>query len=155
MYHIKDFIDEATIIYIPFSYGGSKKYYNFLQREIKKMKLEKNVIFIHDFMEYNEYKKLLSQCSIAIFGHIRQQAIGNARLMLSLGAKVFFFKDSISYDFFSKAGFKVHNIEEDFNLSTLANNTPVLNEKIIEAINKRNDYDQYLNDLKKSFDVFL
>ena len=153
LYHIKDFIDESTIIYIPFSYGGTEKYYNFLQTEIKKMKLEKNVIFLKEFLEYEEYLKLLSQCTIAIFGHIRQQAIGNVLLMLRLRAKVFFFEDSISYKYFNKIGIQVFDLIRDFN-NEIIKTCDTIDEDITKKINEISNYETYLIDFKKSLSFF-
>lgn len=148
LYNIKDFVDESTTIYIPFSYGGTKKYYNFLKKEIKKMNLEKNVIFLTEFLERDEYMKILSECSVAIFGHIRQQAIGNVRMMLSLGANVFFYKDSISYQYFNSEGIRVFDLETEFNEKSF--------EKFSEVVNKEfNNYDNYLCDLKKAVCNFI
>ena len=56
--------------------------------------------------------KLLQSCGNVIMGHIRQQALGNIVAMLYVGAKLYFYKDSVTYTFFKNHGFTVFTIEE-------------------------------------------
>jgi dTDP-N-acetylfucosamine:lipid II N-acetylfucosaminyltransferase len=41
-----------------------------------------------DFLPLDEYQKLLRECSVAIFNHFRQQALGNIVELMSAGTKV-------------------------------------------------------------------
>lgn len=67
---------------------------------------------IIDYMSIGQYVKLLSSCSIAVMGHLRQQALGNVIIMLYLGAKVFLYKENPIYLFFKKEGAYIYSMEE-------------------------------------------
>ncbi len=67
---------------------------------------------LSEFMPYEDYMKLLRSCGNVIMGHIRQQALGNIVAMLYVGAKLCFYKDSVTYTFFKNHGFTVFTIEE-------------------------------------------
>ena len=150
---ISKYINSETIIYIPFSYGVKQDYFERVKKEVKLLNLEKNVIFLTDFIEYEEYKKLLSSCSIAIFGHIRQQGIGNIINLLSSGVKVFFYEDSVSYQYYKKQGINVYTLEHDFNEKELKGEFDAnsMNENI-KLMAELQNYDNYLITLKMSLD---
>lgn len=153
---ISKYINSETIIYIPFSYGVKQDYFERVKKEVKLLNLEKNVIFLTDFIEYEEYKKLLSSCSIAIFGHIRQQGIGNIVNLLSAGVKVFFYEDSVSYQYYKKQGINVYKLECDFNEKELNGELDVnlMNENI-KLMSELQNYDKYLITLKTSLDSYF
>jgi hypothetical protein len=67
---------------------------------------------IIDFMPSYEYTKLLSSCSIAVMGHLRQQAMGNIIIMLYIGAKVFLYKENPIYSFFKEEGALIYSMDE-------------------------------------------
>ena len=54
---------------------------------------------IVDFMQYDEYLKLLNSVDIAIFNHERQQAVGNITNLLGLGKKVYIRSDITTWNF--------------------------------------------------------
>lgn len=68
-----------------------------------------------DAMPFEEYKKMMSGCTHAIFGMLRQSGLGNIFLCFQKGIKIFFFKDSILYKQFISDGFHVYSIEDDLN----------------------------------------
>jgi len=146
---ISQHINTDTVIYIPFSYGVDKLYFEMVKNEVKRIGLEKNVIFLTNFIDYTEYRKILDSCNIAIFGHIRQQAIGNVVDLFSLGAKIFFYEDSISYRFYKSKGFHIYSLESNFSEHEL---TTLLDENLrkdnIDKLDKLNNYDTYLSELK-------
>jgi hypothetical protein len=65
-----------------------------------------------DFMPIDKYNQIISNCSIAIMNHLRQQAVGNIIAMMYFGAKVFLNKDNPVYWFFKKNGAIVFTMEE-------------------------------------------
>ncbi len=101
-------------IFVPFSYAGSLSYKNKI-KVLGKEFFGDNIIFLEDFMEYNEYRKILSSCGFRIFGHERQQAIGNIAMSFRAGCKVFLSKTSIIYKHYVPSGLKICTIQEDFN----------------------------------------
>lgn len=147
---ISGYINSDTIIYIPFCYGVNNEYFQAVKNEVRNLNIENNVKFLTDFIEPEEYKQLISSCSIAIFGHIRQQGLGNIISLLSAGVKVFFYKDSITYKYYKQQGLNVYNLEEDFNgIFLFDSNLAEMNNHIM---NKLQNYDNYLIDLKAALE---
>ena len=96
------------IIYIPLSYGEKKV----AQRVKKDARFEDaDVRCLMDPLPYKDYNDMISSCTHAIFGMIRQSGLGNIYLCLRKGIKMFFYKDSILYKHFKAQGFYVFSIE--------------------------------------------
>lgn len=66
-----------------------------------------------DFLDRNEYNKLISSCSIMIMPHLRPQAQGNIITGLWLGAKVYLSNKSLTYYYFKGLGICIFSIEDD------------------------------------------
>ena len=99
-------------IYIPLSYG--------IDTLAKRVKGEATFEGAHthclsETLPLSEYKELISGCTHAIFGMIRQSGLGNIYLCFKKGIKMFFFKDSILYKQFILDGYHVFSIEDDLN----------------------------------------
>lgn len=104
-------------IYIPLSYGVKKM--------AERVKEESNFegAYIHCLMEalpFNEYKEMISGCTHAIFGMIRQSGLGNIYLCFQKGIKVFLYKDSILYKQFKSDGYQVFSIEDDLDNKSIS-----------------------------------
>lgn len=69
-------------------------------------------VWLENFIPYKEYTCMIQSCSHAIFGVIRQQAMGNLNLCLARGVKIFLYKNSVIYQYFLKVGYKVFTIED-------------------------------------------
>ena len=95
---------------VPLAYGGSKDYVEYLYLILQEK--TQNVV-LRQFMEREKYLELLHKCRTAVFGHIRQQALGNINVLLSQGCKVFLFKDSVTYKYYKQLGLSVFSIEDD------------------------------------------
>ena len=74
-----------------------------------------NVMPIVEFMPLSDYLNLVSRCSCAFFGHIRQQAVGNISAALKIGLKVYLYEESMAYKHYSSMGCRVFSIEKDVN----------------------------------------
>lgn len=103
---------------IPINYGtdyaGKRKFFKHISGLSPK-----ESIWLDDFIPYEEYKLLLSSVSHAIFGHMRQQAMGNIYMCLLTGAKVFLYKDSLLYKQLKDFGYIVFSIENDLSEEAL------------------------------------
>ena len=84
-----------------------------------------------EFMEFNEYLTVLAKIDIAIFGHERQQAMGNTITLLGLGKKVYMRTNVTQFDFFEKLNIKVFDVD-NINLSGIESNVKNENKVIIE-----------------------
>ncbi len=106
---IRDFIPNSVNVFFPVNYGNSE-YADFLSRSISSDTCE--VKFIRTFLPLEDYYEILDSCSYAVFGVVRQAAMGNIFRCLYKGVKVFLYKDSIPYKFFKDLGFVIYTIEE-------------------------------------------
>lgn len=138
-------------IIVPFSYSDRPAYNEFVKNRAKDFK-NLNITFLETFMPLEEYEKILATCNAAIFGHIRQQAVGNITSMFAMGKKVFLYKDSLLYKHFRQQKNKFFSIEDDLtaeNLNTaLSEADQHYNSKLIA---QRCDYSQYIAQLQDFF----
>ena len=102
-------IDRKLIL--PLSYG-SDLYRQYVVAEGRKL-FKENFIPIMTFMPFEEYNSIIKSCSIAIFAHERQQALGNILMCLWNGCKVFLSKNSIVYKYLKSLGTVIYSIQDD------------------------------------------
>ena len=67
-----------------------------------------------EFLEREQYNKLLQSCSTMIMAHYNPQAQGNILTGLWLGMRVYLSEKSIAYKFFKRLGFVVFSFESEF-----------------------------------------
>lgn len=94
-------------IVVPLSYGNVC-----YASKIKSIMNGNNMLFLESFMKRDDYFALLDSCSYFILGVMRQQASENIYYCLSRGMKVFFYRDSIPYKYYSSKGYYVFCIED-------------------------------------------
>lgn len=99
-------------IIVPLNYGGTSCYRQRV-KELGKHLWGNRFITIESFMPYENYKSFISSCGFRIFGHERQQAIGNIRVAFRSGCKVFLSKSSIIYRHQAALGLKIYTIQDD------------------------------------------
>lgn len=98
-------------IIIPINYAGKMSYVKEIKKTAHQLGIN-NITYLERFIPYKEYARLLNSCSIAIFGHIRQQALGNIYMLLQRGVKIFLYRDSFVYKSLKKVGYKIYSIED-------------------------------------------
>jgi len=103
---------ENHTFYLPVNYG-SQLYKQILKDQIKSEKNE--IVFMENFMEKVKYFSILKSCSYAIFGVMRQQAMGNIYYCLENGIKIFLYKQSVPYLELKDNGYLIFTIEDDLN----------------------------------------
>lgn len=118
----------------PLNYGD--KSYTKKIMSYGQMLLSQNFNPIVDFMDKQNYHKMLSSCSICIMNHKRQQSLGNIITMLYLGAKLFLNQENPVYVFLKKEGAVIYSIDElDFNskiVEQLSENEIKINKTVLE-----------------------
>lgn len=136
-YTIKNADLEFDKVIVPLNYAGTEAY--------QKIILYKgDSIFgsrfqpLLDFMPYNEYSKKLLSCKIAIYNHLRQQAVGNIIISLYLGQKVFLSKKNIVYTFLKNNGFYVYCMESELTKEEV--NIPLNRQQILKNRALLNDH---------------
>ncbi len=109
-------IIKRTII-LPVNYGDIV-YRNYLKDHI--CSVHNEIVFLEDYLPFDEYNRILDKCRFALFGIIRQQALGNVILCIQRGIKLFFFEDSMVYRYLKEMGCFVYTIEKmnEYEIST-------------------------------------
>lgn len=103
---------------------------------------EEQVLWLTKVLPSKEYGRLLDTASHAVFGALRQQALGNIYACLRRGGKVFLYEDSVLFKELKNKGYILYTIEKDLNSDSLST---CLCEQ--EA---RINYDIFINDLAKN-----
>lgn len=128
-------------IYMPLAYSGMPEYI-FKVKCLYEQKFKIKFVPLETFVPYDEYLNIMSSCSVAIFAHERQQAIGNINMALQNGCKVFISETNLVYDFYKKLGITLFSLQTDFSQKEL--DTPLEEDQILN--NKRIIRDRYCKD---------
>ena len=113
---------------LPLNYGD-KKYAEVVIKNIEKSNISECTTILDKFIPYNEYNEKINTCSYAVFGVLRQQAIGNVLMCIRKGIKIFLYKDSIVYkQLKEKDGYVIYTIDND--LTEIELHTPLTKEEI-------------------------
>lgn len=116
-FKIRTFQLGAQKYVIPVNYGNA---YGGKENLMKMANLsDDKSIWLDVFLPREEYKSLFDSISHAIFGHVRQQALGNIYLCLHRSIKVFLYKDSLIYKQLKEWGFIVYTIDDDLTEDSL------------------------------------
>lgn len=136
----------TNTVYLPMAYGD-EGYKNAVSDFINEHKMD--AIVQDKIIPYDEYYRILQNCRVAIYGHLRQQASDSIHMSLLRGNKVFMYRDSIGYQYYKQAGFYIYNIENDLTSESIAelltneqiahNRRLVLETVSIEEVTKRVD----------------
>ena len=97
-------------IVVPLSYSGKKEYVKAIVTKGEKL-FGRNFIPLLDFLPLEKYNRQQRCASVALFGNLRQEAIGNIIIALYLGAKVFLIKSNPVYEWAISHGLSVGNLE--------------------------------------------
>ena len=107
--NVNHFIPKGRRIIIPLSYGD-RLYGKYVKDNISSDSYD--FVFLDNFLDKEDYFNLMNSCTYAIYGSIRQHAIGNIFNAIKRGVKIFLFKDSIIYKYLSQCGFAIYTIED-------------------------------------------
>lgn len=118
---VRDFHSVGQKYIIPINYGNA--YNNDHDAFKKKADLPTdNTIWIDTFLPYEKYLLIFRTVTHAIFGHMRQQAMGNIDLCLRSSVKIYLYKDSVIYKQLIEWGYIVYTIENDLSEESLKTN---------------------------------
>ena len=148
---VKKYRNDGQRMIMPLGYGKSE-YRKWLLSKIH----DSNVHPLIDFLPSQEYFKILNGCSYAVFGSIRQMALGNVSYVLSKGIKVFLYKESMNYKNLKGLGYAVYAIEE---MNEESFSTPLTKEELeqnkraasLELERKNSVFNSFINDMKSRF----
>ena len=145
---------DNRLIITPLNYGDKGDYLKLVKENGETLFGESFVPLI-EFKPLVEYNKIIKSCGIAIFNHVRQQAVGNILATCYLGAKVFLNEKSPVYEHFKNLGIIIFGMNE---LSQLEINKSLTDSQI--ASNKKLLWEYYseeavLKKISKSIDLFV
>lgn len=141
----------SSKVFVPLSYGENDAYRKTVIKEGKICfgdRFEPLLIF----MERPQYLNILMSCSVGVFYHYRQQAMGNIIAMLYLGARVYMYAKSPGYQYLKRNQINVFDFDIDFNIYTikkLPQTEVVTNRKILETLFNKNKVNNDLRNLIK------
>ena len=138
-------------IIVPVSYGN-KTYASYLE-DLGASLFGPKAIMIKEFMELSKYNELLCDCNVFIYGHYRQEAVGNILVALYLGGKVFLYERNPLYGFYKSLGLNLFSIDADLNSESIRTKLSV--DQINENKRILNDYysmEQMKLNVRKSFE---
>lgn len=121
-------------IYCPLSYGNDE-----IRDEVVSLgekTFGENFYPITEFMSLEEYHDFLKSIDIAIFNHIRQQALGNIIALIGMGKKVYLNSESPIYKDFIRYGFKIfdiHSINSNEKLLKLKGDDSIKNHELYKS----------------------
>ncbi len=101
-------------VIIPLNYGDME--YAKDISEIGNRIFKDGFIPIMDFLPMVDYNKMVVSCSVAIFNHLRQQALGNILVCLWLGIRVYMNKESPLYYSLKKMGLPIYTVQKDLKI---------------------------------------
>lgn len=113
---LSKFSKEDIVLFIPLSYGGNPEYINSVQC-VGKQLFGNKFVPLTQMMKKESYIELLSNIDCVIFGHDRQQGLGNIRLLIMMGKKIFIKSNNSSNEYLKRLGIKYYFTEDIVNLS--------------------------------------
>lgn len=108
---IKSFKFRFEKVICPMSYSGAENYRVYVVEQLKK-EFGSKVFIISEFMDYEEYTKILLSCRFVFFNSTRQIGLGNLLLAIYIGCSVILNSSNPLYSYFISIGVKVYSIEE-------------------------------------------
>src|SRR5690606_20852450 len=97
-------------IICPLSYGSDYTANHVEQLGIKLF--ANKFIALRKFIPFEDYNQLLNTVDIAVFNHMRQQAVGNVTSMLAKGKKVYLHPANVLFNYFNALDIQVFDINQ-------------------------------------------
>ncbi|MBN2485927.1 MAG: TDP-N-acetylfucosamine:lipid II N-acetylfucosaminyltransferase [Bacteroidales bacterium] len=110
-YQLKN-LNISNVIIVPLSYGLNPSEHPELI-DLGKSMFGDRFQPVLDFVSFEAYNAMLKKSKVAIFNHIRQQAVGNILIMLWQGSKVFLSELSPVYKYMKEQGVFIYSVEND------------------------------------------
>ena len=145
-----DRLDKCEIrnfsVVVPLSYGDQENAEMVLEEGRKRYGDKFKPLL--KYLSFDEYIEILSSIDIAMFGHKRQQGMGNTITLLGLGKKVFMRNDVSQYNMLSDLNIEVLDIDR-LDLTKLDEKT---RDENIRLVKKYFSVDRYKSQLKELFE---
>lgn len=132
-------------LYLPLSYGDSDYAMQVIEKYTEEFG-EQVISPILDYLPLHDYLSIISEADIAIYGHRRQQAMGNTLQLLSKGKTVYLRGDVSQWSYFNSVGIIVKDVNKVDRSNLMLSETEVLMN--IEKLHQIHSKEVYLNQLK-------
>jgi hypothetical protein len=123
-------------VHIILSYGENNSYKNEVISALEKTFGENGTPLL-EFMSREDYIDYLSQFSVAIFYHFRQQAMGNIIALLYMGVRIYMSKENPAFHYFIRNGLQVYELQDEFKkygTTLLSEEDKLKNREIINSL---------------------
>lgn len=148
IFDILSFYKEKNIeVIVPLNYGNNNYKQEIL--EIGNLAFGNKFKPIVDFMDFDDYKKLLSSIDIGIFNNNRQQAGANIKLLAGYGKKLYISKENSFYQELKENNIFIYEID-NFNIEKI---NPFIAENNIIKAKYYYSFESLLNSWRNIFNV--
>lgn len=133
---LADHMDSEKMVYVVLSYGKNDAHKKKVM-EVGYTMLKEHFTPLLEMLNRESYVKIMQSCSVGIFNHYRQQAMGNIIALLYLGARVYLSEKNPAYRFFLRNEIKVNSFEKEFSVfgtNRLSTDVAINNREKIYAI---------------------
>lgn len=129
------FGDESMKILCPLSYGDELSYVASVEKKGKELFGERFVAY-KEYIDPNQYGKILNGVDVAIFNHQRQQGLGTLLSLLYRGTKVYVRSDTTSFTTLTGLGLVLFDVQtlytQNFNeFISMDNTAKRINKEVI------------------------
>ena len=138
-------------VFVPLSYGENVAYREIVIKEGECCFGDRFQPLL-TFMEKQQYIDILMSCSVGVFYHYRQQAMGNIIAMLYLGARVYMYAKSPVYKYLKRNQINVFDFDKEFDIydiKKLPQTEVVENRNILETLFNKAKVNHDLSNLIK------
>lgn len=109
---LKNLINSDAELIVPFGYSNTLEAYRDSIHKMGREMFMEQYKPLTKFLPLDEYNKLLKSVRIAVFGHWRQEAMGNIIPLLYLGVKVYLSIKNPLLEEFKRLGYCIYCLEE-------------------------------------------
>jgi dTDP-N-acetylfucosamine:lipid II N-acetylfucosaminyltransferase len=148
------FKEVSNLIYVPLSYGDDEKYKHAVINHGNKQFGNRFVPML-DFMDRVKYINILQSCSVGVFYHYRQQAMGNIIAMLYMGSRIYLSSRNPAYQYLKKNGILVFDFDKDFKIYSNSKLNMVDIEKNRKILNSIFSAEKVEKDLMRLSDILI
>lgn len=134
-------IANSRTIIVPVNYGNAFGSVDNL-KNLSNFPHPNQVMWLDKMLSRDDYFRLCNSVTHAVFGAIRQQALGNIFYCLSAGVKLFLFKDSFLAKQLKEDGYIFFSIEDDLTTDALS--------KCLDRDSAETNYQIYKDSFKNS-----
>ena len=147
LFHVLRNVSEDYELYVPLSYSlnGERVTERIVQTGVKMF--GNRFVPIRDFKPLDEYAAMMRECSVFVFGHRRQQSVGNIGIALRNGGCVFMNPVSPVYVYYLQNGVKIYPLSRLRELEKVLAEFTALQRKNICRYNELRKREKFVDEM--------